>query len=131
VTVNARVRCFDFEGRADAYSVRRILCQVAPRTLILIGGGAEETASLAAHCARELAPLRTRVLAPRCGEGVDAPLPPSYRVALTDAVFNSLRFQTIKTQARSAAPRCLFPHAATPLLPPAFPALLASLETHI
>lgn len=28
VTVNARIRMFDFEGRSDGYSVKKILAQV-------------------------------------------------------------------------------------------------------
>lgn len=62
--------------------MRTILTHVAPRQCILVHGGSEATAALAAHLRRELAGLLSQVHTPAAGEEVELPAESSYRLAL-------------------------------------------------
>lgn len=57
-------RYFNYNGRADARIVRKVLSDIAPRALVVTRGSDAARADLCAQTARELAGLATRVVSP-------------------------------------------------------------------
>lgn len=79
-----------YSGASDARSLRTIVANLAPRALVLIGGGMIETMEMANACKRELPPQQTRVYTPATGETVTLPLAPSYPVAISSTLLHGL-----------------------------------------
>ncbi|WIA39617.1 hypothetical protein OEZ86_005699 [Tetradesmus obliquus] len=79
-----------YSGASDARSLRTIVANLAPRALVLIGGGMIETMEMANACKRELPPQQTRVYTPATGETVTLPLAPSYPVAISSTLLHDL-----------------------------------------
>ncbi|KAL6765646.1 beta-lactamase-like protein [Haematococcus lacustris] len=86
VEVCAAVRFFNYEGRADARIVRKVLCDVAPRSLLLLRGTPLARAELLLHLGKELTSLGCKLLVPECCEEADASVPPSASLVVSDAL---------------------------------------------
>ncbi|KAI8810158.1 beta-lactamase-like protein [Cladochytrium replicatum] len=90
VKFRCQVMYIDFEGRADARSIRNIIPQVAPRKLVLIHGSAESTDTLAKHFA-EAENITNEIFVPSVGESINVSAATNaYHVKLTDSLFSSL-----------------------------------------
>ena len=90
VAVRCQVRMVGMEGRSDGRSIKAILTQVEPHTLVLVNGDAASTDHLAEHC-REGAAAGQRVVAPEAGERVDGSSNSSaYTIKLSDAMLSQV-----------------------------------------
>ena len=69
--VNAQITYIDFEGRSDGESVRKILQQVKPRSLVLVRGHPQAAQSLADYC-RKNKDITNKIFVPRLNEALDA-----------------------------------------------------------
>lgn len=76
--------------------MRKIIAGLAPRNLVLASGSPHDTRSLASSVASELTPQRTAVHVPACGQTLDLPLPPAYRIALADGLVKDLKSNVVK-----------------------------------
>lgn len=94
IEINAQVQFIDFEGRSDGESLLKILSQLRPRRVIVVGGLPESVDVVARHCEQNIG---ARVFAPGKGDTVDATTETHiYRVRLTEALISQLYFQKAK-----------------------------------
>lgn len=86
-----QVQYIDFEGRSDGESLLKILSQMRPRRVVVVGAPAESVAVVARHCEQNIG---ARVFAPGKGDTVDATTETHiYQVRLTEALIAQLQFQ--------------------------------------
>lgn len=89
--VNAQVQFIDFEGRSDGESLFKILSQLRPRRVVVVGGTPKNTELVANHCSQSIG---ARVFAPNKGDTIDATTETHiYQVKLTEALVAQLLFQ--------------------------------------
>lgn len=94
IEINAQVQYIDFEGRSDGESLLKILSQLRPRRVIVVGGLPESVDVVARHCEQNIG---ARVFAPAKGDTVDATTETHiYQVRLTEALISQLSFQKAK-----------------------------------
>jgi cleavage and polyadenylation specificity factor subunit 2 len=88
--VEANVIFIDFEGRSDGESMRKIVTQIKPRMLVLIGGNPGPTHGMAEYCrSKDI----QHVFTPRVLQVVDATSESRiYQVKLLDSVVSRLHF---------------------------------------
>ncbi|KAL1990645.1 hypothetical protein VTN49DRAFT_6484 [Thermomyces lanuginosus] len=104
ITVNARIAHVDFTGLHDKRSLEMLIPLIQPRKLILVGGMAEETASLAAECRNLLAGKDTdrstavHIFTPVNGETVDASVDTNaWVVKLSNDLVRRLQWQHVRS----------------------------------
>lgn len=104
ITVNARIAHVDFTGLHDKRSLEMLIPLIQPRKLILVGGMADETASLAAECRNLLAGKDTdrstgvHVFTPVNGETVDASVDTNaWVVKLSNDLVRRLQWQHVRS----------------------------------
>lgn len=94
IEINAQVQYIDFEGRSDGESLLKILSQLRPRRVIVVGGLPESVDVVVRHCEQNIG---ARVFAPAKGDTVDATTETHiYQVRLTEALISQLSFQKAK-----------------------------------
>ena len=88
--VQANVIFIDFEGRSDGESMKKIILQIRPRMLVLIGGNAASTENMAEFCrSKDI----QRVYTPHTHQVIDATTESHiYQVKLLDSVVSALNF---------------------------------------
>ncbi|GAX79657.1 hypothetical protein CEUSTIGMA_g7098.t1 [Chlamydomonas eustigma] len=87
MVLTAAVRFFDYSARVDARTLNTVLVDIAPRTLMLVGGTDIEVQELSRQCSKGLSDLRTVVLCPAPGStAVQVPLPRAVTMYLSDAL---------------------------------------------
>ncbi|KAL5273884.1 CPSF2 family protein [Megaselia abdita] len=92
--VNAQIQYIDFEGRSDGESTLKILSQLRPRRVIVVGGLEQSAMVVAKHCEQNIG---ARVFTPRKGEVVDATTETHiFQVRLTEGLVSSIQFQKAK-----------------------------------
>lgn len=116
---NLRIAFVDFSGRHDKPSFRMLVPKIRPRKMIIIGGDKAETQSLAADCRTLLADETgddveikqddenaAIVFTPSVGETIDASVDTNaWEVVISDALYRTLQWQTIRKGLRVAAIR--------------------------
>lgn len=94
VEINANIQYIDFEGRSDRESTLKILSQLRPRRVIVVGGLEESAMIVAKHCEQNIG---ARVFTPKKGEIVDATTETHiFQVRLTEGLVSSIHFQKAK-----------------------------------
>lgn len=94
IEVNAQIHYIDFEGRSDGESTLKILSQLRPRRVIVVGGLEQSAMTVAKHCEQNIG---ARVFTPKKGEIVDATTETHiFQVRLTEGLVSSLQFQKAK-----------------------------------
>ncbi|KAI5290429.1 hypothetical protein KEM52_000449 [Ascosphaera acerosa] len=108
ITLNLRIAFVDFAGLHDKRSLEMLLPLIQPRKLILTGGTAEETSTLALRCRDLLAakaavelgdPTKAQidVFTPEAGETVDASVDTNaWPIKLSWPLVRQLRWQTVR-----------------------------------
>lgn len=105
VTVHLKIAYVDFAGLHDQRSLSMLIPLIQPRKLVLVGGNASETASLANDIAPKLNPPSNRstdqalsvVLTPCNGQRIDASMDTNaWTLKLGDALGRRLHWQNVK-----------------------------------
>eukprot|EP01102_Stenamoeba_stenopodia_P012340 TRINITY_DN3882_c0_g1_i1.p1 TRINITY_DN3882_c0_g1~~TRINITY_DN3882_c0_g1_i1.p1 ORF type:complete len:787 (-),score=164.62 TRINITY_DN3882_c0_g1_i1:39-2354(-) len=95
ISIKCKIEFIDYEGRADARSIKNILTQVAPRKLIIINGSEKATNQLKAECEKLLTDCK-EILTPRINERVEATSVTSiYKLRIKDSLYNRLPFAKV------------------------------------
>lgn len=77
-------------GLSDVPSLAKILGRIAPRSLLLVGGGTAQLSQLAAACSSQLSKQQTKIVTPASGQDVSVRLVSSYRVCISQELLASL-----------------------------------------
>ena len=102
--LSLQVGFVNFSGLHDKRSLQMLIPLIRPRKLILVGGGEEETASLARDCHSllnkdgvESSDHAIEILTPSIGVAVDASVDTnSWMVKLTRDLYKQLQWQTVR-----------------------------------
>ncbi|KAI6243983.1 Cleavage and polyadenylation specificity factor subunit 2 [Aphelenchoides fujianensis] len=110
IEIICKVEFIDFEGRADAESIKKIIGNMKPKQLVLVHGGAAATRALADFCEEnnfQACPpflpcvhcgnVQEKIFTPQLGEVIDATVETHiFQVTLSDPLMSSLMFQTVR-----------------------------------
>jgi cleavage and polyadenylation specificity factor subunit 2 len=104
LTVNMRLAFVDFSGIHDKRSLNMLIPLIQPRKLILVGGGKDETVTLASDCKKLLAAQlgladesSVDVFTPEVGTTVDASVDTNaWVVKLADSLVKTLKWQNVR-----------------------------------
>lgn len=90
LSIKCEIMYHDLEGRVDGVSVRNIIQQLAPQTMILIHGSKEATKSICDFCLNSES-INTNVHAPLVGQTINVTQSSDiYQVVLGNRLFNNL-----------------------------------------
>ncbi|RYP49319.1 hypothetical protein DL768_004944 [Monosporascus sp. mg162] len=97
ISVNLQIEFVDFTGIHDKRSLHMLIPLIQPRKLILIGGGNDETLTLASECRKLFSEGSIDIYTPTVGATVDASVDTNaWVVKLAPSLVKQLKWQSVR-----------------------------------